>query len=301
MPKPDFSDFYRFVASLGTILIGLAITAPWLMLRESFDTRISASELAELTIEAQALIALRQHYAYVATKYIAGVSLGIGILGFALLLIGLYLWWKRKQSVIDQRDLLELEKLKAEVPSLTPEQIAQKAIKEATEERMEVPPSPDTRVQPKQLKYYFEVEGIVKDMLRKCFGNDYLLTNRQITMYEYDAILLARDNRHSDLIIELKALRGPVAQRNVISDAVSRLSDSLSVYVNHTHRKSTGMVLAVTDLVADETNLTQANTAIEKEMSELTPHVAVRILTQDHLKQMSCAEFAALMNFDLTS
>jgi hypothetical protein len=61
MNKPEYSDLYKFIASLGLILIAFSILLPWLFLRESFESLVSASDFANLTPTAQALIAYRQN------------------------------------------------------------------------------------------------------------------------------------------------------------------------------------------------------------------------------------------------
>jgi hypothetical protein len=43
-----YSDFYKFIVSIGIVLISLAVLFPWLLLRESFDITLSRSEIYEL-------------------------------------------------------------------------------------------------------------------------------------------------------------------------------------------------------------------------------------------------------------
>ena len=45
----NYSDFYRFLVSLGVLLMGMAFVLPWLLLRESSNLLLDASKIAALT------------------------------------------------------------------------------------------------------------------------------------------------------------------------------------------------------------------------------------------------------------
>ena len=49
LPTPEYSDLYKFLASIGLILIVVAVGLPWLFLRESFVEPITVAEMDELT------------------------------------------------------------------------------------------------------------------------------------------------------------------------------------------------------------------------------------------------------------
>lgn len=133
MNKPEYSDLYKFIVSLGVILIAFAVLLPWLFLRESFDSLINTTELATLTPTAQALMTHRQNLALWFVQNIIWISALPAILGFTCLVSGILLW-QRKQRLADTKDELETEKLRLEVKSMSPEQIAVKLIEEAASE-----------------------------------------------------------------------------------------------------------------------------------------------------------------------
>jgi hypothetical protein len=95
MNKPEYSDLYKFIVSLGLILIAFAILLPWLFLRESFDSLVSASDIANLTPTAQTLITHRQNVALWIVQNIVWISAIPAILGFVSLVGGLFLWQRK--------------------------------------------------------------------------------------------------------------------------------------------------------------------------------------------------------------
>ena len=48
MTKLEYSDLYKFLASLGFVLIGLSLLVPWLFLRESFDALLNTTTVLPL-------------------------------------------------------------------------------------------------------------------------------------------------------------------------------------------------------------------------------------------------------------
>jgi hypothetical protein len=140
MTKLEYSDLYKFLVSLGIVLISLSLVVPWLFLRESFDALLKASDISELTPRAQALLIYRQQAALWFIRNVRWISLLLAIGGFLPLVMGI-VFWVRKQRLLDQREEietrkanLEVEKLRRDMEPLNPPEIAKKAIDEAREE-----------------------------------------------------------------------------------------------------------------------------------------------------------------------
>ena len=55
----EFGDLYKFVVSLGVILVTLAVLGPWLFLREPFDLQVTQTELQGFTKRARQTILKR--------------------------------------------------------------------------------------------------------------------------------------------------------------------------------------------------------------------------------------------------
>ena len=109
MSKPEFGDIYRFIASLGLVLLSLGTALPWLIARESFDTRITVDEMARLTPMAQSIIERRQSLAWWRVWNSGAVSAAGVTAGCVMLAAGVILW-SRKQVLLDQKESLERRK-----------------------------------------------------------------------------------------------------------------------------------------------------------------------------------------------
>lgn len=302
MTKPDFSDFYRFLASLGIILISLAFFIPWLFLHETFDIQLTTVEISQLTSEAQTLIGIRQRYALILLQNIGWISIGVGSLGLILLLAGIILWWSKKQTVLDEKDNLELTKLRHDVAQLTPSEIAEKAIREsadisenAPEQQAEV----DRRLQ--SINQYFETERAVIGKLKQCFGGDSLLTNRRIGKFEFDAILLTKGPRRRDVVIEIKTASTESISRAKVLNIANQTSHVLEVYVSETIRKSIGVGVLVLNSPDGhyDTEIIQEYKRLAAGYQERIDGIVIRVLTMQELKDFTCSEFRPLIDFDL--
>ena len=208
MNKPEYSDIYKFIASLGVILISFAVFLPWLVLREPFDSHVTVSEIDELTEIAQQLIAYRQSTALWFVQNIVLFSVSLALLGLIILAGGLLLWYP-KQKVLDKKDRHEEKILETEVKKMSPEQIAVKVIKEtATDEQQNVDDAPFEIRQSKyidDIQESFRIENIVIEKLTYCFGSATVLSHQKIGSSEIDVLI--RLTNKVRIIVEVKRAR----------------------------------------------------------------------------------------------
>lgn len=302
MTKPDFSDFYRFLASLGIILISLAFFIPWLFLHETFDIQITATEISQLTTDAQALIGIRQKYALIILQNIGWFSIVIGSLGLILFLAGIALWWSKKQTILDEKDNLELKKLRHDVAQLTPLEIAEKVIRESTdipENAPEQQAEVDRRLQ--SVNQYFATERAVIEKLKHCFGDDSLLTNRRIGRFEIDAILLTKGPRRRDVVIEIKTASVETPSRARVLNIANQISHILEIYVGETKRKSIGVGILVLNSPDGyyDAEIIQEYKRLALGYQKRIDGIVIRVLTMQELTDLTCAKFRPLIDFDL--
>jgi hypothetical protein len=216
MTKLEYSDLYKFLASLGVVLIGLALLVPWLFLRESFDALLKTSDISELTPTAQMLLSYRQQAALWFIKSVWWISPLLALGGLLLLIMGIVPWRKRQQHLVDQREKFEMQKagweverLKREIEPMTYAQIAIKGIEEVEEEIEVAEEAPEASVIPSiksHLQEYFRVEEIFLNKLIACYGEERVLTQKRIEYQAYDAILLSDRPQLTDVVFEVKRL-----------------------------------------------------------------------------------------------
>ena len=214
MTRLEYGDFYKFLVSLGMVLLGLSFVVPWLFLRESFGGMLTASDISGLTPTAQALLHYRQQAALWFVRSVWCISLALAIGGLVPLIMGTVLW-VRKQRLLDQRDEIELrklglevERLKREIEPLTPGEIAMKAIGEISEEVEAEGPAELAAVESvtTDIRDYLRVEEMFFEKLVACYGEARVLTHQRRRHAEYDAILISDGPVLRDVVFEVKRL-----------------------------------------------------------------------------------------------
>jgi hypothetical protein len=248
MTKLEYRDFYRFLVSLGTVLIALALIVPWLFLQESFDASLKVSDILELTPTAQMLIGYRQNTALWFIRNIWWISLLLAVGGLGFLISGIVLW-APKQRLLDRREEseagkidLELAKLRLELETMTPAEIAEKGIKKA-EEEIQIEERREPPIEPRVQKY-FHIEKVVLDKLAACFGERKVLTQQKIRQMSYDAVLLFDDPQSADVIIEIKLLPHPLSPQR-FDLMIDQIAFQATTYAEATNRKVSAMPLFV--------------------------------------------------------
>lgn len=307
MTRLEFSDFYKFLVSLGTVLVALALIMPWLFLRESFDALVSVSDISELTPTAQALIRHRQTAALWFVGNAMWISAGLATAGILLLAFGLFLWW-RKQNVLDRRDMLETEKLRQEVESLSPAQIAEKVVKEAGEEARlqegeaveEEPQLEEAEKRERRDTYfsmieeYFRVENGFLSKLLTCFGERHVLTHKRIQGMMYDAVVLP-PVKAPDAVFEIKVTRiGP--HQMAFHSGLDQLILATPIYTALTERAARGVLLIV--LLEGVPERAQVDHYVEVAKRKAETHgvdLSVHLVAEKDLVRLTCGDLKHLI------
>lgn len=116
LPKIEFGHFYKFIASLGLVMMGVAVALPWLMFQQLAPLVIKESDLVQYTTLAQQTITERQQNLQWWTENQVGISLLTFLAGVAVTVHGLQ-GWKERQQVTDDKEKEELRSLMAAAPA----------------------------------------------------------------------------------------------------------------------------------------------------------------------------------------
>jgi hypothetical protein len=226
MNNINYSDFYRFLASLGMALVVLAFAVPWAFTQNVGVLKIPAAELASYTPSAQESILAQQRalsVLSVCTPYFpAGVLLGLIVLGW-----GMYLWYN-KQQIQDESEAIDLEKKRTDYVRATgdqrvaavKEQLAEEGGgPEPTDESDDspavgaptLPPDVQAALQKAMavpgnegLVKYLQIEAALDQAVRAVYtGIGVINTHFRLSNIEYDALVQFTDHR-KDLVLEYK-------------------------------------------------------------------------------------------------
>ena len=262
MKTLEYSDFYKFIVSIGVVLISLAVLLPWLLLQEPFDVTLKASVITELTPVAQAIIATRQTTALWLLSNVRYISSVLAIAGVIFLGVGLHKW-NEMQKIRDKREFYETEKVRRELEPMSAEQIAQKAIEDVAEKDTEEKQLVEDQTASDMLvpsssvvTQYFRIEKMVQDKLRSCFSDDgEFLPNQRIKSAEYDAVFMSKKDYLSDVIFEIKYARKGF-RINWVRESVNRLILATDIYTRSTGHKAISVVF----FISPKSTLTQIST-----------------------------------------
>lgn len=119
MGNINYDSFYKFLVSLGIILVILPFTVLVFFTTNSFDLQITEDNLEQYTQTAQKVIAWRQSIPLlIQGKYIWGIVGACGIFGVVLILYGM-VKWHEMQKIDDMMKKSEFEKKKKEIEKNT--------------------------------------------------------------------------------------------------------------------------------------------------------------------------------------
>ncbi|CAM2139591.1 conserved protein of unknown function [Pararobbsia alpina] len=121
--KFEFGDLYKFVVSAGFVLVGAAVIAFWLLLKEPFDLTLKDTDIRALTPVAQQTVRRRQEIVadlvawspWVAPAFVVA---GLGLVGYGLRR------WRNLQSMSDELADLNLQEKRASIRPKTEDEIA---------------------------------------------------------------------------------------------------------------------------------------------------------------------------------
>jgi hypothetical protein len=244
----QYTTFYKFLVSLGVVLVALGVVIPWLLLHESFDLFIERSSLERLTPLAQETIRHRQMIVHASSIIAPWVSIILVLSGLSLIIFGVERW-RRRQAVMDRTEDVSLLKLEAEtiqIQRATPPEQDAKQGDEAWEVVQAKQPSaalPNAAQQIRALGTSYRITketivGLESEILAKleaAFSPTHeitsqaklILNSRRVLL---DAIIAPRETSGDSYLIEVKYVTSSKSILNSMLDAVGRLSMARRAY-----------------------------------------------------------------------
>ncbi len=254
MTQPEYSSYYKFLVSIGLILIGAAILFPWLVLRESFDLLLKTSDISQLTPIARDIIALRQQAAFQLVKFVYWGSAITFMAGISLFLYGLIVWRRQQIEIFDLQEVYKTQKMGQEVRQATNAEIAEKALSELGLVNPNIRPATPTDNQPRNdntptLSYpsfllaqylqkksmlVYTIKEVISEIQHQQAARFAIQESITIESHEYDLIIETRGYlKPKHYIIETRYLEHQIsneALREIIGHVIM---NSLAYRENH--------------------------------------------------------------------
>ncbi len=190
---------------------------------------------------AQALVAERQHLLEKVFLALPWFSLASFLSGLTLASRALFQWRKR-QSLRDKAEELEVQKLERELTAMTPQQVDEK-LKADIEEQLRTALPDEVASATTQFRI---VEQRVRDRISGCLSELYIVrANQRLANAEYDVVLESRTKDSPDVIVEIKYIRKGF-HSGWLRESVSRLVLANDYYAEKLKRNVISSLLVVT-------------------------------------------------------
>lgn len=205
--KPDYTDVYKFLTSLGVIFLFLGFLIPWLFLNNSFEDLSYISDISKFPTNAQQVINYRLDTYLWIIENLRWISITSIFLGCIALFVGLS-QWRNRQKLIDKRENIETNTAEFNYTKLTEAEITSKMVSAASGINFSGDPVKDvmamkslTQNEMKALSNYRDIEKSIIDLFRNCYGNDQVQSNLAIDSNRVDLLLTTNENNRK--IIEI--------------------------------------------------------------------------------------------------
>jgi hypothetical protein len=324
MPQLEFGQLYKFIVSLGFVLMAAAFIGPWAILREQGALVISERELAGLTPLAREVLEAKQAQASRIVECYPWVALMLFLTGALLAAWGLWRW-KARQRVADEREDVGLATERLKLEPMTDDETARRldeevaaAQDESSDAGSPIPPTDAGQVEPgrssstprdqsdedpaarrQRLRLRYEqVESLANSRIQAAFGSDRRVhTDVKVvgadgrSVGQADVVALAPStSAEPSLVFEIKLATPQSAARQTESALLSAARFAVALRP----AAAAGVALLV---VSTEEEQRRARSAVERTLGQLQAVLNARIgavvLTNDELESVDPAVLRA--------
>lgn len=245
MNQLAYRDYYRFLASFGIGVIGLAILLPWAVFRVGFDATLTEERISQLPENARNAVEAQQALASTLIGTVPYLSLLLILAGGIIGIWGVR-QWGQKQREIDERDQIETTKLRRELEAMTDEEVEDKhrsAWEFLAPNMTEVANAPGGS----GIQVIKEVEETVASAFERCLGHDYkVLRNRRMGVARYDLVVQPVKRAGRDLVVEVKHTTGLI--RHVwLREMARTVATAAQAYGGLLMGPASGLLIVATD------------------------------------------------------
>ena len=247
MDNLQYDSFYKFIVSVGIVLIVAPLFCLHYLVSGSYDILISQEEANNLSQLSSDFLNIKIQYIQTIFKYLPIVCFIFIVIGIIFVSWG-GLKWLGIQKTLDEITKLDLEEKTLHIQSMSAQEIAEKVIQEDIENHEAV----NSDFQKEQsystssyrIRKAFEVEEISYNYLKKKLKRKYnVRQNIKVGNYEYDIIATSKYN-NIDLLYEIKFWNNPVAKATLVR-LINQIEQRGISYENTAHRNFRFIILIV--------------------------------------------------------
>lgn len=247
MDNLQYDSFYKFIVSVGIVLIVAPLFCLHYLVSGSYDIIISQEEANNLSQISSDFLSIKIQYIHAIFKYLPIICFVFISIGIIFTLWG-SLKWLHIQKTLDKITKLDLEEKELHIQSMSAQEIAEKIIQEDIENHESINTDPQKihsyAATSSRIRKVFEVEEASYNYLKKKLKKRYnILQNVKVGNYEYDIIATSKYN-NIDLLYEIKYWNNPVTKSTLVR-FISKIEQHGVAYENTAHRNFRFIILIV--------------------------------------------------------
>lgn len=217
MENLKYDSLYKFMVSLGVILIFATILVNSYIFYNNEIVLVSTEEISMLTETSSEIIKIKQNIIYnIINNYsiVVIVSIVIATFGITLLILGFKLWYKNVQKIEDEKRKLENNKLLKEIDKMSYEEKQNKVSTEVKEADKNI-----------TINEYLRVENEIVDIIKEIFAGYEVLRDVKVGKSESIDCLIPYDNPKNLLAkaFEIKYVKNT----KIASGYLNRIEESM--------------------------------------------------------------------------
>ena len=249
MEKIEYGDVNKFLVSGGLVLISLSVAIPYFYLNEDFGLYLESDKIKLFTPSIQDLICEKQKIVATIQNIIPWTSPTLFVIGTISVIIGLVRWFRR-QSRIDERDDLDIQKLRLEVKKLTPVETVQKAEQEAESDQLAIlreqqrSTITDAKIKSDATSYLDIEQRVINHFKNYKTDNFVVLDNVKVGRFALDILLESNSQAFADRVIEVKYAKTTLSYE-MLSATIDRLEQYTYYYSKSNKRKVKAVLLVI--------------------------------------------------------
>lgn len=246
----QYDSFYKFIVSIGTILIVAPIIGLHYLVSGSYDIILSKQEFNNLSETSLQLISNKQKWINIVFNILPYLFIALIFIGLICIIVGSYKWYDI-QKKLDKGLTIDIQEKQFNYQKMTSSEIAEKALNDSINNTNET--NGHSTTEPYQsldhrsqiIQKGFEVENAYFQYLFKNMKNKYTLRkNIKVGDVGFDIIATSKyDN--IDFLYEIKYWLNPSAKSN-LRQLLSKAESAGITYENTAHRNFRFKIIIVT-------------------------------------------------------
>lgn len=279
MEKLKYDSLYKFIVSIGIVIILLPFAFVYGTLSNNEVVMIKENEISQLTNTAKEIILLEQNYKHIVVSnpvIFFSVATIFIVSGIIIVIYGILQWKNKVQKYEDKSKELSIQLLEKQIENLTNEEKTEKIIKDMevlnTENNIKFL-NDDLKKQ--QISKYVDIQAEAYKSIRKVFKDYRIFEEIRIDKQMYDCIAVNTSRNYIyDYIFEIKYFSTTESIREKIESIDKMMLREKMCYYESSKRLAKNILIIVVENISKKANIEN-----KKNLDEMNSNISKIIIT----------------------